>query len=89
MNKLIDAIDQEVPVWAEDAYERGFSYGLELAMHIIENMDGVAVERCEACPHYHAYVNAKQGRGLCDHFMHEMPEDGYCSEHGKGDENGK
>ena len=36
---------------------------------------------CRTCPHYHAYVNAKQGRGLCDHFMHEMPEDGYCSEH--------
>ena len=39
---------------------------------------------CRTCHNYHAYVNAKQGRGLCDHFMHEMPEDGYCSEHGKG-----
>ena len=39
---------------------------------------------CRTCNHYHAYVNAKQGRGLCDYFMHEMPADGYCSEHGKG-----
>lgn len=38
---------------------------------------------CRICPNYHAYVNTKQGRGLCTHFMHEMPEDGYCSEHPK------
>lgn len=37
--------------------------------------------RCRFCPNYHAYTNAKQGRGLCTHFMHEMPEDGFCSEH--------
>lgn len=40
---------------------------------------------CRSCNHYHAYVNAKIGRGLCTHLMHEMPENGYCSEHGKGD----
>ena len=37
--------------------------------------------RCRICPNYHAYINAKQGRGLCTHFMHEMPGDGFCSEH--------
>lgn len=53
---------------------------------------GISIDEtkcCHNCPHYHAYMNAKQGRGLCDHFMHEMPEDGYCSEHGKGDKGGE
>ena len=53
------------------------------------NEDKVCVTRCKNCPKYHAYVNAKIGRGLCTRFMHEMPEDGYCSEHGKGDKDGE
>ena len=84
-NKLIDAIDYEIPVYPEDQYERGYTEGLEMAIRIVESLDGVAVERCENCPNFRAYVNAKIGRGLCIYMMHEMPVDGYCSERSKED----
>ena len=50
-----------------------------------EHVAIVKVPRCINCPRFYAYTNAKQGRGLCTHFMHEMPGDGFCSEYGGDD----
>ena len=37
--------------------------------------------RCETCDNWHGYVNAKVGRGLCVHFMHETNVNGFCYKH--------
>ena len=37
--------------------------------------------RCETCDNWRGYVNAKVGRGLCVHFMHETHVNGFCYKH--------
>ena len=44
---------------------------------------------CKDCRHYHAYINAKIGLGLCTYFMQETQNYGFCSNAERKEDNGK
>jgi SH3-like domain-containing protein len=66
MNRLTEAIEQEVPYCPDSDYEIGYNNGLNMAKAIAIKLDAVPVVRCKDCKKDWCYLRQELGpEGFC------------------------